>query len=102
MKRMLLLLLSLYIPCSLSALGIITGKIVATDNDSTLNYQVKLHTNTVRMKATFLKPDFTLPTLQGFVTLTISAKGYKPYRIKLEMSYSTDIDLGRIILCKKK
>lgn len=102
MKRILLLLLSLYISCSLSASGIITGKVVTVDNDSTINYQVKLHTNTVRMKATFLKPDFILPTLQGFVTLTISAKGYKSYHIKLEMSYSTDIDLGQIILYKKK
>lgn len=102
MKKVLLLSFLLFMSYSLFASGIVTGKIVAADNDSIISYKVKLRTTTVRMKATFLEPDFILPTLKGIVTLTISAKGYKPYRVKLEMSDSTDINLGRILLYRIK
>ena len=102
MKKKLLIPFSLFMSCSLFASGIVTGRVISEGNDSIINYIVKLRTRTVRMKATFSQPNFTLPALKGNVKIIISSKGHKSYSAKVEMLYATDINLGKIVLHRKK
>ncbi|MDR3118957.1 MAG: hypothetical protein LBU44_06015 [Mediterranea sp.] len=102
MKKTLLLLFFLSISSSLFASGgIVSGRVIAANNDSLTSYRVKLRTSKVLMEGSFLLPDFRIPSINGWVTITVSSRGYKTYRVKVKMSSSTNTDLGTIVLRRR-